>query len=237
MGKKMCVRCGKEKKALAFQKGTSNVCRLCKAIQNEEKGLRFSKKEHNPNIDLSKLKEITVFSKNLSKVFTVSYKDYKKLSERYEFKTIAEGEVYCTEFMDEFKEDILTKTLILERDDFKCQYCGEDGDTVDHIYPQSLGGADHYVNYITSCELCNEAKGDMILENIFQIKEIINSKAQERCLKNRRKREKERQKTHSTPTKTVTWLELRKEERRLQKNKTASLDEIIDRVINKKSKW
>ncbi len=48
---------------------------------------------------------------------------------------------------------------ILKRDDHTCQYCGQYGDTVDHIVPRSLGGDDHFENLQTLCRTCNYSKG------------------------------------------------------------------------------
>ena len=58
---------------------------------------------------------------------------------------------------------------IFKRDDFTCQYCGrnfkEDKIKIhcDHIIPRSKGGKDVPENLITSCEECNEGKGDVLL--------------------------------------------------------------------------
>jgi len=58
----------------------------------------------------------------------------------------------------------IPRFLILERDNFKCVYCGkssiEDGVKlhVDHIIPIYLGGSSDLDNLITSCEECNISK-------------------------------------------------------------------------------
>jgi 5-methylcytosine-specific restriction endonuclease McrA len=48
---------------------------------------------------------------------------------------------------------------ILERDQFTCQSCGLEGNTVDHITPRSLGGGDDEFNLQCLCYRCNSAKG------------------------------------------------------------------------------
>jgi len=60
---------------------------------------------------------------------------------------------------------------ILERDGFRCQYCGRtpgQGATlqIDHISPKSKGGQDTIQNLITSCAECNLGKRDVLLEPI-----------------------------------------------------------------------
>ena len=57
---------------------------------------------------------------------------------------------------------------ILERDGFRCQYCGKtprDGVRlqIDHITPRCLGGDDGEDNLITACAQCNGAKGGRLL--------------------------------------------------------------------------
>lgn len=53
---------------------------------------------------------------------------------------------------------------IFKRDKFVCQYCGgkppESVLVVDHVHPVSKGGSDEQENLITSCERCNQGKGD-----------------------------------------------------------------------------
>jgi len=59
-----------------------------------------------------------------------------------------------------------TYLRILERDFFRCIYCGkssfEDGAklTLDHIYPHTRGGEDIASNLVTSCVDCNSRKND-----------------------------------------------------------------------------
>lgn len=66
---------------------------------------------------------------------------------------------------------------VLQRDNFRCQYCGKNGKDVslevDHIIPKAKGWTDDFDNLITCCRECNIWKRDEMLSvdvNIWKIK-------------------------------------------------------------------
>lgn len=58
----------------------------------------------------------------------------------------------------------LSRAAILARDGYTCQYCGltlaAGRLTVDHVLPQSRGGAWAWTNLVAACPVCNAAKAD-----------------------------------------------------------------------------
>lgn len=48
---------------------------------------------------------------------------------------------------------------ILERDGYRCCYCGGYARTVDHLLPKAHGGTDDPSNLVAACRRCNSAKG------------------------------------------------------------------------------
>ena len=56
---------------------------------------------------------------------------------------------------------------IYRRDRFRCQYCGEKGDSgelsVDHIFPRSRGGVSSWSNCVLACLDCNRRKASRTL--------------------------------------------------------------------------
>jgi 5-methylcytosine-specific restriction endonuclease McrA len=58
---------------------------------------------------------------------------------------------------------------ILERDKFRCRYCGSEPGTallqIDHVMPKNHGGSDDEDNLVTACADCNVGKNDSILDN------------------------------------------------------------------------
>ena len=58
------------------------------------------------------------------------------------------------------------RETILERDGYKCAYCGGPADVVDHVNPARNGGKATMDNGVAACRSCNAIKGgklDMIL--------------------------------------------------------------------------
>jgi 5-methylcytosine-specific restriction endonuclease McrA len=54
----------------------------------------------------------------------------------------------------------LTKKNLLLRDRYRCAYCGDRGDTVDHVIPRAAGGPSTWENLVASCGRCNGRKGN-----------------------------------------------------------------------------
>lgn len=72
---------------------------------------------------------------------------------------------------------------VLERDNYKCVYCGASADEteieIDHITPFSKGGETVLDNLVTSCKECNRGKKSGILIN----EDIVKKSAQYRAQK------------------------------------------------------
>lgn len=55
-----------------------------------------------------------------------------------------------------------TRFRVLQRDKFRCRYCGAHGSEtelhIDHIQPVSAGGTNDQLNLVTSCKACNLGK-------------------------------------------------------------------------------
>ncbi len=59
----------------------------------------------------------------------------------------------------------LSKKEIFRRDDYRCQYCGQESShlTVDHVMPRRLGGRYAWDNLVAACHPCNRRKGGRTL--------------------------------------------------------------------------
>jgi hypothetical protein len=60
------------------------------------------------------------------------------------------------------------KRYILMRDQYTCYFCGEYGDTIDHLLPRAKGGHTTPLNCVCACNLCNQSKADRSLEDFME---------------------------------------------------------------------
>ncbi len=60
----------------------------------------------------------------------------------------------------------LNRKSLMARDRGMCQYCGEHGNTIDHIVPRARGGRHEWTNVATACVPCNQKKGDRLLSEL-----------------------------------------------------------------------
>ncbi|MGI9052354.1 MAG: HNH endonuclease [Ilumatobacteraceae bacterium] len=54
----------------------------------------------------------------------------------------------------------LSRRAVFARDDYRCQYCGHNADSIDHVLPRSRGGQHVWENVAAACRPCNLAKRD-----------------------------------------------------------------------------
>ncbi len=77
---------------------------------------------------------------------------------------------------------------VLERDRYRCQYCGLDGMsnfenflimTVDFIHPRAHGGKKTAENLATACRPCNVIKGRRVFPGLEEAKAYVLQRRQE----------------------------------------------------------
>ncbi len=78
---------------------------------------------------------------------------------------------------------------MLNRDKFRCIYCGKSSATdenivmhIDHVHPVAKGGTDKLSNLVTSCSDCNLSKRDTILSNEKEMLQIVENRNTENGL-------------------------------------------------------
>ena len=60
------------------------------------------------------------------------------------------------------------RSFILERDHWKCHYCGKEANSVDHKTPLAKGGKSNEDNLVAACRRCNSLKKDRTHEEWSQ---------------------------------------------------------------------
>lgn len=60
------------------------------------------------------------------------------------------------------------RSYILNRDHYTCYFCGEYGDTIDHLLPRAKGGHTTPLNCVCACNLCNQSKADRDMDEFMQ---------------------------------------------------------------------
>lgn len=76
---------------------------------------------------------------------------------------VAHGNNYNRKVRKYGFNDLISKKNVRIRDNFTCAYCGNFGDTIDHISPKALGGKSVYGNMCVACKSCNSKKGSKTL--------------------------------------------------------------------------
>lgn len=69
---------------------------------------------------------------------------------------------------------------ILNRDGFRCQYCGANADAaglhIDHIIPVARGGTNAKWNLLTACQPCNSGKSDSEMNRVTVAEWVVTAK-------------------------------------------------------------
>ena len=66
----------------------------------------------------------------------------------------------------------LHRRAVFARDAFRCQYCGNRAECIDHVHPRSRGGEHTWENVVACCRACNVGKGDSLLsESRFRLRQ------------------------------------------------------------------
>lgn len=60
----------------------------------------------------------------------------------------------------------MTRAALMHRDRFRCAYCGNRADTIDHVIPRSRGGTHCWENCVACCSTCNHRKADRLLTEL-----------------------------------------------------------------------
>jgi hypothetical protein len=168
---KTCKICGQRKWYKNFEsKGGGKRRSYCKSCKNRKDKIKLPPTQYCYDPSLLSKSDIEVRVKLPSKKrikYKVAYEQAVLMVEEGVAGIVHETLIHKLYDKQTFRQ------MILERDNYTCQYCGEYGDTIDHIIPKSKGGISSFKNCICACERCNTKKGDLFPEEYLYYYEPI----------------------------------------------------------------
>lgn len=161
-----CITCGIQKYGSEFH-NDKKECKKCiirklnldEQIKIIDKKLQRIKRWAERDIGLeciNKNKNIYLFVTDLSFAKQIGYEEAVYYYKRGRATVYNQNELYLHGAENKF----LSKKIIIESE-FTCYYCGNYGDTIDHLIPKSKGGRWTEDNLKCCCNRCNNLKGDM----------------------------------------------------------------------------
>lgn len=169
--KKRCSICGRVKHNNEFySNGRGRVkiksyCLSCKRVYGAIKESLIEAKMYK-NLDFDTSKLIPDQSGYIIELIEET-SSYKKIQKEEAIRKVEQGAAHVTSpstiqnIIRVVTGEKNLRKFVMERDKYKCFYCNEPGDTIDHVIPQTQGGLDTPMNLVCSCVDCNREKGSL----------------------------------------------------------------------------
>jgi len=75
------------------------------------------------------------------------------------------------------------REAILKRDGYRCRYCGDNAETVDHVIPVAFVPIHTAANLVAACGRCNRKASDMVFLSLNEKREFILENSRSRTKK------------------------------------------------------
>jgi len=158
---KTCTKCEIEKDDSQFRGSKTKQCIQCEIDKAMTKMLKFKNNDIGlENLDTT-LENIIVKSKYLISTYTLPLESAIWLIKEGKAQVYKPDIIYR---ISHENESWIVRYHVNERDNYKCHYCGNKGNTVDHVIPKSKGGEFTEENLVRCCGDCNLEKGSMSYE-------------------------------------------------------------------------
>jgi 5-methylcytosine-specific restriction endonuclease McrA len=112
----------------------------------------------------SRADNVINFAKKYAKLIPIKSVVVERVS--FDTSSITNGEkLYGLEYQNGDLKDKKLRNFIFQKNNFKCVYCGDKGEEIEHIIPKSKGGTNSVRNLTLSCRKCNIEKGTLSLKS------------------------------------------------------------------------
>lgn len=168
---KICKVCSEDKPITNYVKNSNgnrgSVCRVC--FRERKRLNKEQHKEEMRNLSPEELENTLVYTNNGKINVTITKQEAVELIEA----GVVEIHNKQTVVLISRKK---LREFVLQRDRYSCVYCGEFGDTLEHIIPKADGGKDTPRNLACACTECNNLKGCM---SLMEFRKYIETKVRE----------------------------------------------------------
>lgn len=179
---KTCSICQLEKHSLEFhsnRKGRTELkpyCKACKTIYTSIK-----RKVIEPRLYIGKNYDTAILDKDIEHIIChrSGVKPIKMPLERA-IQMVEQGGAHIVsrdtiECLFEWELDstriaLSLRQIVYDRDGGACYYCGDHGDTLDHLIPRKAGGLNTVINLVCCCTVCNSFKADFSLNQFLKMR-------------------------------------------------------------------
>ncbi len=111
----------------------------------------------------SRADNIINFAKKYAKLIPLKKATVERVS--FDTSSITNGKkLYGVEYQNGNLKDTKLRNFIFKKYNYKCVYCGNRGEEIEHIVPRSKGGTNSVFNLTLSCKKCNKSKGNLSLK-------------------------------------------------------------------------
>ena len=111
----------------------------------------------------SRAENVINFAKKYAKLIPLKKATIERVS--FDISSMSSGKkLYGVKYQNGNLKDRKLREFIFKKNNYKCIYCKNKGEEIEHIVPRSKGGTNSVFNLTLSCRKCNKNKGNLSLK-------------------------------------------------------------------------